>query len=135
MHIICEIKSSWISYHNSSGRCYDCCYANTFVTPSPITMHHPWRNYIFARITGWRCLVHEEIYQDLRFDCTSAVWTSLGPPPRWVPGPTSRWAPRNTWLGLHGTCWRGAQGPWRRSTRIGSCACPTPCRELLDIHD
>jgi hypothetical protein len=26
----------------------------------------------------------------------SVVWTSLGPPPRWVPGPTTRWAPGTT---------------------------------------
>jgi hypothetical protein len=38
------------------------------------------------------------------------VWTSLGPLPRWVPGPTTQWAPRTTRLGLHGTCWREAQG-------------------------
>jgi hypothetical protein len=65
----------------------------------------------------------------------SVVWTSLGPLPRWVPGPTTRWAPGTTRLGLHDTCWREAQGPRWRSTRIGSYACPIPCRELLDIHD
>jgi hypothetical protein len=63
------------------------------------------------------------------------VWTSLGPLPRWVPGPTTRWSPGTTRLVLHGTYWCGARGSWRRSTRIGSCACPVPCRELLDVHD
>jgi hypothetical protein len=63
------------------------------------------------------------------------VWTSLGPLPQWVLGPTTRWAPGTTRLGLHGTCWREAQGFRWRSTRIGSCACPVPCRELLDVHD
>jgi hypothetical protein len=29
-------------------------------------------------------------------------------------------APGTTRLGLHGTCWRGAQGLQRISTRIGS---------------
>jgi hypothetical protein len=63
------------------------------------------------------------------------VWTSLGPLPRRVLGPTTWWAPGTTRLGLHGTCWCEAQGPWWRSTRIGSYACPVPCRELLDVHN
>jgi hypothetical protein len=32
--------------------------------------------------------------------------------------------PGTTQLGLHGTCWRQAQGLQWRSTRIGSYACP-----------
>jgi hypothetical protein len=59
------------------------------------------------------------------------VWTSLGPLPRWVPGPTTRWAPGTTRLALHGTCWRGAQGLRRRSTRLGSCTCPALYGRLL----
>jgi hypothetical protein len=62
------------------------------------------------------------------------VWTSLGPIPQWVPGPTTRRAPGTTRLALHGTCWR-AQGLRRRSTRIGSCTCPTLYRGLLDVLD
>jgi hypothetical protein len=65
----------------------------------------------------------------------SVVWTSLGPLPRWVPGPTTRWAPGATRLALHGTCWRGAQGLQRRSTRLGSCTCPALYRGLLDVLD
>jgi hypothetical protein len=36
-----KIKSSCISYHNSSRRCYDCCYANTLShqAPSQCTTH------------------------------------------------------------------------------------------------
>jgi hypothetical protein len=38
------------------------------------------------------------------------LWISLGLLPRWVPGLTTQWAPETTRLGLHDTCWRGAQG-------------------------
>jgi hypothetical protein len=38
-------------------------------------------------------------------------------------------------LVLHDTCWRRAQGLQRNNTRLGSCACPTPCKVLLAIHD
>jgi hypothetical protein len=68
-----------------------------------------------------------------QMDVKSVVWTSLGPLPRWVPGPTTRWAPGTTRLVLHGTCWREAQGPRRRSTRIGSCTSPALYRGLLDV--
>jgi hypothetical protein len=63
------------------------------------------------------------------------VWTSLGPLFWWVPGPTTRWAPGTTRLVLHGTCWHGAQGLQRNSTRIGRCTCPDPCKVLLAVHD
>jgi hypothetical protein len=36
------------------------------------------------------------------YDINLVVWTSLGPPPRWVPGPTTQWAPGTTRLALHG---------------------------------
>jgi hypothetical protein len=60
-----------------------------------------------------------------------------------LPGPTTSVGtktdysvgPGTTRLGLHDTCWREAQGPWWRSTQIGSYACPIPCRELLDVLD
>jgi hypothetical protein len=78
---------------------------------------------------------HRRISHGIWNQEADVVWTSLGPLPRWVPGPTTRWAPGTTRLGLHGTCWRRAQGPQWRITRIGSYACPLPCRELLHVHD
>jgi hypothetical protein len=63
------------------------------------------------------------------------VWTSLGPLLWWVPRPTTRWAPVSTLLVLHDTCWRGAQGLKRNSTRLGSYTCPDPCKVLLAVHD
>jgi hypothetical protein len=63
------------------------------------------------------------------------IWTSLGPLLRWVPGLTTRWAPQTTQLGLHDTCWYGAQGLQRDSTRLGSYTCPDPCKVLLAVHD
>jgi hypothetical protein len=36
---------------------------------------------------------------------------------------------------LHGTWWRGAQGPRWRSTRIEIHVYPDPYGELLDVHD
>jgi hypothetical protein len=65
----------------------------------------------------------------------SVLWTSLGPLPQWVPGPTTRWVPETTRLALRSTWWRGAQGLWRRSTRLGSCTCPALYGRLLDVLD
>jgi hypothetical protein len=71
----------------------------------------------------------------IRYAARLVVWTSLGPPPRWVPGPTTRWAPGTTWLALHGTRRRGAQGLHRSSTRLGSCTCSALYGGLLDVLD
>jgi hypothetical protein len=63
------------------------------------------------------------------------VWTSLGPLLWWVARPTTRWAHGTTRLVLHGTWWSEAQELRWSSTRIGSCACPDPCKDVLAVHD
>jgi hypothetical protein len=84
---------------------------------------------------GGRELAGGEVQRRPAAVAAAVVWTSLGPLPRWVPGPTTRWAPETTRLALHGTCWRGAQGLRRRSTRLGSCTCPALYGRLLDVLD
>jgi hypothetical protein len=97
----------------------------------------PWVEYFHS---NWRVILNvswvalESCYYPRNW-VVVVVWTSLGPLPRWVPGPTTRWAPRTTRLALHGTWWRGAQGLWRRSTRLGSCTCPALYGRLLDVLD
>jgi hypothetical protein len=87
------------------------------------------RNFWGMRTWG-RSLLTSDSGLSWKFD-GSVIWTSLGPLLRWVPRPTTRWAPGTTQLGLHGTCWRGAQGLQRDSTRLGSYTCPYPCK----VHD
>jgi hypothetical protein len=65
----------------------------------------------------------------------SAVWTSLGPLPWWVPGPTTRWALRLPDLCRTVPDAREAQGLRWRSTRIVSYTYHVLCRGLLDVHD
>jgi hypothetical protein len=43
-----------------------------------------------------------------------------GPTTQVGTGPTTPWAPGTTRLGLHSTCWHGAQGLQRISTLLGS---------------
>jgi hypothetical protein len=60
-----------------------------------------------------------------------------------LPGPTTSVGTRtdysvgpwdySSWAAQH--LLHGAQGPQWRSTRMGSYACPVPCRELLDVPD
>jgi hypothetical protein len=70
-----------------------------------------------------------------RRDLGAVVWTSLGPLLGWGPGLTTRWAPGTNRLVLQGTCWCGAQGLQRNSTRLGNYTCPDPCQVLLAVHD
>jgi hypothetical protein len=60
-----------------------------------------------------------------------------------LPGPTTSVgtrtdysvAPGTARLALRDTCWRGAQGLRKRSTRLGSCTCPALYGRLLDVLD